>query len=333
MTTRISENQALRSLVNGIQINRQSVDKYSKEISSGIAVAEPGDSTFSGTISQLRSLTERLDAYQRRTDYVEGYFTLQDDILNQTTDLLVRAKEIATQASNETNGENERLAVAAEVFQLRDHLISLANTKYQGQYVYSGDSSDAPAYSRTDDYAAGDGASLIRYEYAGGTGERSANLTESLSITLNTPGNEVFDQALWALERLGRALQGYDTQPALDPEDAAFEEPDGSGAAYSLPADFDHQTQDILDCIGLLDKARETVINPERVDVAGRLRRLETAQSLLKLNSASSKEVLSKLQDADLVESATNLSMAEQALNASMSVTAKVLNLSILNYL
>ncbi len=324
--TRISENQMVSSLITAMQMNRQAVDKFSNEITSGIKIAEPGDSTFSGTIAELRGLSERLESYKRRVDYVQGYFTLQDDVLNQTTELLIRAKEIASQGANETNGENERLALAAEIFEMRDHMVSLANTQYQGQYIFAGTRTDQPAYSKTTNYLEGQGGGLDRYDYSGDSGTRTVNITDSLSIKMNTPGDKVFDGAIQALDRLGRALQGYRTEPATG-------EPDGTGTAYDLPADAAEQTQDILDCIALLDNAREIVVNPERVDVAARLKRIETAQSLIAMNKTSTKEVLGKLQDADIVESASNLSIAEQALSASMSVTARVLGISILNYL
>lgn len=325
---RISQAQMIRSLVTGIQTNRRDVNKYSSETSSGLKVANPGDSTFAGTISSLQGLSERLTAYQSRVNYVQGYFTAQDDVLDSTLDLLTRAKEIASQGANATNGENERAALSAEVFQLRNQLVTLANTKFQGQYLYSGSRTDTQPYPipATAQYTNGQGESLPRYGYAGNDATRTVEVAEGVSITMNTDGSRVFDNALWALDRLGRALQGYRTEPDTG-------QPDGSGTAYVLPDDVEEQRADILAAIDLLDSAREVDINPERTDVAARLNRIQTVESLLKSNKLSTERVLSGFTDADIVDSATKLTMAEEALNASMSVTAKVMGLSILNYL
>ena len=83
----------------------------------------------------------------------------------------------------------------------------------------------------------------------------------------------------------------------------------------------------------MLDTARESDIGPQRVNLGGRLKRLETASSLLGMNVNSTRLVLSDLRDADIVESATNLKMAQTALEASLSVTVQTLNMSILKYL
>src|SRR5690606_29486905 len=132
--------------------------------------------------------------------------------------------------------------------------------------------------------------------------------------------------AIAGLERLGRALQGYATTPATGI-------PDGGGAAYVFPADFSVQTQDIKNAMDLIDVARQQDIMPERVDIAGRQRRIETAESLLSLLKISSEEALDKLQATDVFEAATNLSQAQTALQASLTVSTRVLQMSILDYI
>ena len=71
----------------------------------------------------------------------------------------------------------------------------------------------------------------------------------------------------------------------------------------------------------------------ERVDLGGKLRRLDTADSLLDLGKVNAQELLDKLQNADTVESASKLQLAQTALTASYTVTSRVLNLSILDYI
>lgn len=330
--TRITESQLVGGMINSIQNNRADVAKYVGQASSGLKVAEAGDSTFSGTISELRTITERLDTYTNRINQIEGYFHTQESLLSTSMDLMIRAKEIATQAANETNSETERFALAEEMIQLRDELVSLANTKYQGQYIYSGTASDEPAYAEsTVDYTEGGKGTTKHYIYKGNAQERSAQITDTLSITMNSSGEEVFDNAIKALEKLSRALQGYQTN--IDAVTGEITPDDPANIAYTFPDDYETQTQDILDCIDLIDNARERDLSPERVNVAGRLNRISTANSLIKLDKISTDEALSKLQDADLVEVASKYSLAEQALSASMTVTMRMLKISILDYI
>jgi len=327
--TRISENQLSRTLLRDAALNRASVNKYSEEISSGLKVALPGDSTAAGTISQLQDTLARLDGFKNRVSTAQGFLDAQDAVLSEAADLLVRAKEIATQAANETNGEAERANMAAEVYQLRDQLVALANTKYQGRFIYGGADDDDPPYDPQTYNVPATGAASQRYVFdaeAGTSIQRTVNITDDLSITVNTPGNQIFDNGIQSLERLGRALSGYDTLPTSGA-------PDGTGAAYDLPNERDLQTADIKNAISLIDTARETDFMNERVTVGGKLRRLETASSLTELSKSSAQEVLTNLQQADITESATNLTQAQTALQAALTVSARVLNQSILDYL
>lgn len=327
--TRIAENQIVNSMLIDIAGTRREIEQFSSQLSSGLKVTEPGDSLYAGTISQLNSITERVDDFKGRIDTVTSYISFSNSAISQVEDLIIRAKEIATQAANESNSAEARFTLAEEVFQIRDHLVSLANSKYMGKYVFSGLNDDIEPY-RNIGYTNGSGESLERWQVDttidGYDGSKTVRITDNLEMTINVPGVDVFNNAIFAMERLGRSLQGYDTT-------FTGGVPDGGGNAYTFPADFNAQTQDISDCIDDLETARINDVIPNLVSLAGKMKRLETADSLLDLSNQSTKDVLSKMQDADMIESASQLSLAETALQASMSVTSKLLNLSILNYI
>lgn len=332
MTTRISERQIAQNMMTLVTKNRLRVDKHSQEVATGLKAANPGDSTFSGTISQLRGVVERVDAYSARVKAVESSLTFQENVLNQAGELLIRAKEIAAQGANETNSTTERFALAEEIFQIRDHMVSLANSQYQGMYIFHGAATDTPPFLE-DTYATGTGGATQRFVYDNRTPQadghdvtRDVRVTDDVTVRVNTVGT-TFENSILALERLGRALQGFQT----DTPPAAIGVA-GTGAAYTS-TEFELQTTHIKAQMEALDTARESEIQPERVNLAGRLKRLETAASLLELSKVSTQEVLSKLQDADMLDAASQLSIAQTALEASLAATSRVLNLSVLQFL
>lgn len=108
-------------------------------------------------------------------------------------------------------------------------MVSLANSTYQGRYIYGGTADDQPPYAETTPYdvpASGDATK--RYEFQALDGSdmaKEVKLTDDLTLTITTPGNEIFDDAIFALERLARAVAGYQTNPADG-------QPDGTGDAY-----------------------------------------------------------------------------------------------------
>lgn len=326
--TRITESQLSRRLITYLSDNRSLVNKLSDNISTGLDVHNPGDSKDSASIAQFQSNLEKAKSFGNRIASVKSGLVFQDDVLTQASDLMIRAKEIAEQAANETNSPTNRAALAEEVFQLRDHLVSLANSKYQGRYIFGGVDDDDPPFDPATYTNPSSGESSVRYVWdaeAGTDDQHTVKLTENLSITTNTPGDQIFENGVFALERLGRALAGYETLPATGA-------PDGTGNAYTFPTDFNRQSQAIRDTVSLLDSSRQSDILPEQVNIAGRLRRIETAESLLKLTKSSSEEALDTLQGTDLFDAGTKLSQAQVALQASLQVSAQIFKLSIIDF-
>lgn len=327
--TRVTESQLLRNNLNGINRSRQNILKLNNEIDTGLKVQNPGDSELSATIEKYRQTLDKLAKYKNRTAGIKSFLTFQDDALAQSSELMNRAKEIAAQASNETNSPQTRAAMAEEVFQIRDHLVQLANSKYQGKYVWGGAQDGNPPYDPQTYATPASGGASQRYVWdnmAGRTVTRTVNISDGLTLSVDTQGNTIFDSAIQGLERLGRSLAGYKTNPASGA-------PDGTGGAYSFPTEFHAQTLDIQAALDQLDSAQKNQIEPERVGLGGKLRRIDTADSLLELTKASAQDALDKLQNADIAESASNLTQAQTVLQASLTVTAKVLNQSIMDYL
>lgn len=326
---RVSENQNVRRLVTHALENKRRLNDLSNQLASGVRVNKPSDSVDSGSISRYKTHIAKVDSYSATIAQAKSFIEFQDSIVAQATELVVRAKEIAQQGANETLNPDSRAQLAEEVFQIRDQMYNLVNSTYQGRYVYGGVDDDDPPYDETTYTAPATGPASIRYTFDDEPGtdiSKSVQVTDQISVSLNTNAKEVFGNAMQALERLSRTLSGYQTLPA-PPSD-----PDGTGAAYTFPADYRTQTEDIRAAIDLLDQARDIDLIPERVSLGGRLRRLETGSALLELTKNSAKEVLSRLQDADETEVAANLQQAQTALQASYSVTAKILRMTILDY-
>jgi flagellar hook-associated protein 3 FlgL len=327
--TRISENQSTRILINNTLDNKRKVAEYADELSSGYKVVLPGDSNQSGTVSQYRQTLDKIATFTTTVAQSKSFLQLQDDTINEVNDILVRVKEIASQAANETNSPESRDQLSAEIFQIRDHLASLANSTFQGRYIWGGAADNIPPYVALTYTNPPTGEASQRYvidAQPGRSTTRSVQITDNLNLTVNSAAAGIFDNAIQATERIGRALAGYATTLTAGV-------PDGGGTAYTFPTDFSLQTQAIKDGIQQLDIAREGDVIPERVTIGGKLRRIDTAESLLNLEKTSAEEVLARIQNTDETESAAGLQLAQNALQASYTVTARVLRLSIIDYI
>lgn len=286
--TRISENQVFNRMMFHVLNNRERTNDFSEEIASGVKVHVPGDSKRSATIAQFETTLAKVEDYGQRAAQVVGMMSFQEDTLEQASEVLIRAQEIAQQGANETLSETERALLAQEAFELREHMVNLANSKYLGRYVFSGAADDTPAYSRDVDYVTGNGLGVYNYTYnnnPGSTLTRSVQVTDSLSVTINTRGDTIFDNAIQTLETLGRSLDGFATNTA-DATDVV------GNAAYVFPADYQQQTQDIAATIDALKNAQDSDVMIERTNIAGRLRRIDTAASVLEASLTVTTQLL-----------------------------------------
>lgn len=331
--TRISENYLLGSLQFGLLQNRLKVAKHTEELSSGYKVATPSDTDKPGYISNLREMKSRMDGHLKRVSGVLGSLDFQEGVLRESQNVVQRSLELATQGANETLSSMDRKKIAEEVFGLRDQLVSLANSNFGGTYVFAGAADTAPPFAQqvTGDYIEpSNGAASIRYAYTttvGADATRTVDISDTTSIRVNGVGSEVFTDAIDGLERLGRALAGYKTEPA------APASPDGTGAAYVFPDEFKQQTVDIRQTIDLLKAASKDKIGVELASIGARTNQLQSAKAVVESAQSRAQESLSVLQDTDIAESATNLTQAQTALEATMTLSGKVLRMSILDYL
>ena len=327
--TRVSEGQIHRSSLKTILDNKKLVEQYSNEVATGIKAQAPGDSNYAGSITQFQEQLSQIEQYKNTSAEAKSQLQFQENVINSASDIMIRLKEIGTQAANETNSPSARSQLAEEVFQIRDQLANLGNSTYKGRYIFGGADDDDPPFDPTTYATPATGPESQRYVWDNEIGTnttRTVEVADGVSITLNTPGNNLFSNAISAAERLGRSLKGYATTPATGA-------PNGGGAAYTFPTDFSLQTKDIAATLDQMDQARNADLIPEQNRIGGKLKRIETGESLLDLTKQTTQEVLDRLQGADEAESATKLSLAQSALQASYSVTAKTLKLTILDYL
>lgn len=90
-------------------------------------------------IQRLRGEIDRQDAHSKILDVATARFQAEETTLTSSSDLLIRLKELAVQAANDTLGSADRKAVAVEMKSIRQQLLDLSNSKDDsGNYLFSG---------------------------------------------------------------------------------------------------------------------------------------------------------------------------------------------------
>ena len=102
---------------------------------------------------------------------------------------LHQAITLATEANNGVLNTADLQAISSQIGGIRDQVLSLANTSYQGQFIFGGSQvSTAPFSLNTS-------TSPATVTYSGDSGVNTLASPDGQSIQLNVPGNQIFSSS------------------------------------------------------------------------------------------------------------------------------------------
>lgn len=128
--------------------------------------------------SQIRATDRFISSLSTAGDRLAN----QDTYLDQAENLMVRAKEVAINAINGSLSEADMKTLADEVGYIKTEMLSIANAKVGGQYIFAGYKEDTQPFVENGD--------VVSYE-----GDRNIKYLEASSgeyVQTNMPGNELF---------------------------------------------------------------------------------------------------------------------------------------------
>ena len=137
---------------NNSQLNSKLFD-VNKQIASGLKIQYAQDDvlTFADTMRLDNEITA-LGQIKKSTESGQKVSNQTDSILNDFTTTLTRTKTLLIQASNDTQSETSRNAIAVELRGLEEHFKNLANTSINGQFIFAGSATDRKPISADGTY-------------------------------------------------------------------------------------------------------------------------------------------------------------------------------------
>ena len=181
-TLGMASRQTLANLESIQQRRRRSTD----QISTGLRVRLPSDSPAeAGAVVRTRSDLRSLAQFRSNIQSVQEQLQGADQVLNQATDVLIRAHTLASQGANFTQNAATRTSVAIEVDALIRHLVTLANTSQGGKFLFAGLLEEIQPFVL--DYTQTDGV-----RYRGDDGRRSIAFPGGTEAQVSLDGRTAF---------------------------------------------------------------------------------------------------------------------------------------------
>jgi len=153
---RITDSMKFSSIQLNLQRASQKFFDANERVVSGRRINSPSDDPAgSQQVLRLESLNSSIDQYERNMSRAQHQLETYDSVLDTATNIIIRAKELAIGANNATQNSGDRAMTAVEVTGLLEEMVSIANTRVDGSYIFAGYKTDTRPFDPSKDVHAG----------------------------------------------------------------------------------------------------------------------------------------------------------------------------------
>ena len=216
-----------------------------------------------------------------------------DNALGEVVTQTTSAISLAVSAGNGTMSPTDFASVQTQVTSLRDSILALGNTSYQGQYIFAG------SKGSTTPFTVSTATNPATATYNGDNVSNAMQTPDGQKVAINVPGSSVFMSASGnLLATLNQLVSDLSAVAA------------GTGSTASIQADSSALTQ----ALG--------VVSSQRAGLDSSLSRLMTSSTYSSTQLATYQAQQSTLLSADPTSVATDLKAAEVQQQALLGVTS-----------
>jgi flagellar hook-associated protein 3 FlgL len=301
---RVTNQTIIRSSTRRLQDNLQAVERLRRDIETTRKLhAISDDPTAGGELVRLGSSMRAIEQFRRNIRLGDARANAEENVLDQLTSTLSRGIDLATTQSSSTATAQTRLIAKAEVDQLLDYAVSLGNTKFGDDYLFGGTrAGEAPLRNVA---APGSFSALVdtTNTTVNPSGSIDLEIGDGKFVTPNHNATEIFldTGALAALRDLSTALGNNDVP--------------GIQAATTALTTASSNVQTLIGQQG------------------ARGAEFRTATDSLGALEITLKTFQSDLRDTDMESAMVQFVGKQTQYQAAMAATARVLGLSLANYI
>jgi flagellar hook-associated protein 3 FlgL len=266
------------------------------QLASGSKINQPSDDPAGAAqLVEINAQSSQVDSFQRSISSVNGLLSTADSTLSSVVIVLQRAISLGVEGANGTLSDSNRADVATELQGLQSQLISLANTTYQGQFLFAGTATIEPFVA--------DATVASGVRYVGNTGVNKVTIGTGYELQVNQPGSKIFNgpgaDVFQSIQDLITALNTNSGIPeAVNEVNGAF-----------------------------------SYVTAQRVFYGNGLNQTQSQQTYLSTQTLNLNQQVNTVSAADVAAVATQLSRVQLATNATLSSIGRTNQASLFDYL
>lgn len=284
----------ITNLVGSLDQAQSNEQQLSAELSSGVSITSLGQNPVgAGQNVLLLNQIQQDDSFTQSSSLVTGQLQVADSALGSVVSELTQAVTLATSANNGTMNASDVKSIGSQIGGILNEVQSLANTSYQGQYIFGGGQTGRAPFSTS--AASSPGVTT----YSGDEDVNYLGLPNGQKIQLNVPGDQIF---------LGEGTSSV------------------FGALNALVADYSSGTVNTEQAVTDTE-ALGTALNfvsQQRVTIDNSITQLSSASSAVTNEQTQLTTAQTDLMQADIPTISTQLSLAETQQTALEDVIAEL---------
>src|SRR5579863_5214827 len=138
----------ITNLVGSLDQGQANQQQLSSELSSGVRITSLGQNPVgAGENVLLLNQIQQDDSFTQTAGTVTAQLQVADSALGSVVSELTQAVSLATGANNGTMNASDVESIGNQLAGIRDEVQSLANTNYQGQYIFAGGQTGTAPFS------------------------------------------------------------------------------------------------------------------------------------------------------------------------------------------
>ena len=253
-------------------------------------------------VLSLKESLSNIDQLDRNISTAKNWLDGGQTALNSVKTIITDIRTLCVQMANGTVGPRERGSAAAQVQGALEQIVSLANTRVNGRYIFAGTKTGTKPFEIQKNLA----GNPTGVSYSGNNGPFSIKIGKNTTVQVGQGGQTIFG--------------------------------DGStGGIFKTLIDLKRYLENnnvagIEQSIGTLDTNLDQVIGTVS-EIGAKGVQLDTKNTILQEMKLSYQTRRSSLEDADILAAISDVKLRETAYQAALASSAKVMKMSLVNYL
>jgi flagellar hook-associated protein 3 FlgL len=317
----------VNTFIRNLNRNSGKMEKLQSQLATNRRIVRLSDDPV-GVIKTLNAKAKQSDITQYLSNLrdAEAWLAQTESALNEAYTIVARCYELTVHAANDVLSSDDRAAIAGEVRQLRDQLITLGNTTLGDKYLFGGYNVSYPPFFGI----AEDG--------------EEAEITLNGFDMLDDPVQEQIDFIQYEINVGVDFEVGFPGGSFMGMGEYEYLKPDGTSVTMNRNMYYQfHEfvntlinpemfNPDFLPFVDGMQKLQQSLI-AQMSECGGRRARIELMESRYAQDYINYTQMRSDVEDLDQAEGIMNFTMAESVYRAALNVGGRILPPTLMDFL